>query len=250
VKFIRKTASSEGDANAPPAWIVSFTDMVTLLLAFFVLLQAFAHVQDPALFFVGRDAFKRAIAGLGIPGWLLGKDEKVRHDYLKVKHTMEEAEQKVPRNRVLDAQDEEIRQAFATIEDRMETSASDITEKLVERRMLALEFSGDSRSLAPGAVKELESIAVSLRQNMRYRGLTVYVISLSPDGKDTADRLLASSLRAGAVEDVLTRACGQAPAEFGWKFESWGAGGGGKWLESIGRMPEGTNTVVVITERE
>ena len=42
-----RTRPKQDKGNSVPAWIVSFSDMVTLLLAFFVLLQSFAKVQDP-----------------------------------------------------------------------------------------------------------------------------------------------------------------------------------------------------------
>ena len=65
-----------------PAWIISFTDMVTLLLAFFVLLQSFAHEQSPELFFEGQGSFKKAIVGYGIPRWLYGVKTKEKRDFL------------------------------------------------------------------------------------------------------------------------------------------------------------------------
>jgi flagellar motor protein MotB len=242
--------ASEENGEGPPAWIVSFSDMVTLLLAFFVLLQAFSHVQDPELFFVGRDAFKRAVAGLGIPGWLLGKEENVRQDYLKTRSPTEEAEHKIPKNRVLDAQDEDIRQAFDAVEKSMATETSQVADRLVERRAMSLAFAGSAQSLTGGAAKALSDFALTLRQNMRYRAITVHVIGLSSEPGDAEERLTVSSLRAKAVAEALADACSQAAAEFGWQFTSWGAGAGGKWLESTGRVPEGTNTVVVITERQ
>ena len=48
----RKKPQEEQDKV--PAWIVSFSDMITLLLAFFVLLQSIALEQDPALFHMGQ----------------------------------------------------------------------------------------------------------------------------------------------------------------------------------------------------
>ena len=54
-----------------PAYIVTFSDMVTLLLTFFVLLLTLAQVQDPELFNRGRDSFFESIRYCGL-GNLLG----------------------------------------------------------------------------------------------------------------------------------------------------------------------------------
>ena len=82
-----------------PGWIVSFTDMITLLLAFFVLLQAFAKERHPELFF----------AGLGIPDLLFGKMEKAEQSHWMKKHPTEPDEENMNRSRVLDAEDEDQR---------------------------------------------------------------------------------------------------------------------------------------------
>jgi len=104
MKDKQKTSQEEADQETP-AWIVSFTDMITLLLAFFIMLQTLAVLQDPELFHVGRDSFKRAIAGLGIPDWLFGKPERPRFDYHKRKHTSSDATYDIPRNRLIDEED-------------------------------------------------------------------------------------------------------------------------------------------------
>jgi len=247
---IQRGPKPEEADNGPPAWIVSFSDMVTLLLAFFVMLQAFAHMQDPALFFVGRDAFKRAIAGLGIPGWLLGKPENIRHEYHKTKYSTEPAKHKIPKNRVLDVEDEKIRQAFADMKQDMETRASDVMARLVDRRVLSLGFLPGAQALDPESKRELTALAVSMKQNMRYRPVTVYVIGLATGPGPALDQLRVSAQRARGVCRFLRESCAAAIRQSGWRVVSWGAGAGGKWLETLGGLPRGANTIVIITEKE
>ncbi len=59
-----------------PAYIVTFSDMVTLLLTFFVMLLSLASVQDPELFNRGRGAFAQTIKDLGL-GILYGKKQNL-----------------------------------------------------------------------------------------------------------------------------------------------------------------------------
>ena len=104
-----------------PGWIVSFSDMITLLLAFFVLLQAFAFEQDPELFYVGQGSFRRAIAGMGIPRFVRGKKPRVRREFIKSRHPTEEDPNDRPPKSVRDPEDEKIREIFAKIIADMET---------------------------------------------------------------------------------------------------------------------------------
>ena len=55
-----------------PAYIVTFSDMVTLLLTFFVMLLSLASVQDTELFDRGRGSFVLSIRILGL-GLLYGR---------------------------------------------------------------------------------------------------------------------------------------------------------------------------------
>lgn len=65
------------EPKAPiPAWLVSFGDMMTLILTFFILLVALAPTQDPVNVVKGLGSFEIALRGHGLPGLLSG-DEKV-----------------------------------------------------------------------------------------------------------------------------------------------------------------------------
>jgi flagellar motor protein MotB len=110
-------ANKPQEDNAPetPAWIVSFTDMITLLLAFFVLLQSFAKEQDPELYRQGQGAFKRSIAGFGIPNILFGQPELISGPANKKRYPTKESDEKKKSPRVIDNKDAAIRQAFERI---------------------------------------------------------------------------------------------------------------------------------------
>jgi len=242
----KKGPAKEG--QEPPAWIVSFTDMITLLLAFFVLLQTFSSMQDPELFFVGRDAFRRAIAGLGIPGLLLGKQQRPKFVYRKPKHSTEEAEHKIPKNRALDVEDEKIRQAFATMREAMTTESPEITSRLLEKRVPPIDFAPMRSELTAPAKSHLTDYAVDLQQNLQDRRITIHIIGFASDVKPLKEKYLVSAARAKAVEDFLRSACGDAAQHRGWRFVSWGAGAGGQWRQDLGRIPEQSDIAIVVTE--
>ncbi len=66
----RKKKPEEPKAGAP-AFIVTFSDMITLLLTFFVMLLSMAKTQtDTTKFMHGQNSFRTAVANLGLPGRL------------------------------------------------------------------------------------------------------------------------------------------------------------------------------------
>ncbi len=114
-----------------PGWIISFSDMITLLLAFFVLLQSFAYELEEGLFRQGQDSFKRAIDGLGVPSFLLGVHEQPGQNYLRVRHSVPETAE-VQDSPVYDQRDEMIRERFQKIMQEMASEATDNDERAID----------------------------------------------------------------------------------------------------------------------
>ncbi len=96
-----------------PGYIVTFSDMITLLLTFFVMLLSLADVQDPELFNSGRDAFLKSIKHIGL-GALFGREEMPHFGYVKDKHYIADPDE-LPARRTIDAEAEKIRRLFEQI---------------------------------------------------------------------------------------------------------------------------------------
>ncbi|HUT02218.1 MAG TPA: flagellar motor protein MotB [Phycisphaerae bacterium] len=237
------------DPPRAPTWIVSFSDMVTLLLAFFVLLQSFARVQDPELFFVGQGSFKRAIAGMGLPSWLLGRQDKPRREHIGLKHPMEEGEPVKPEPKTKDADGEKIRRMFADLKKELETSASDLSQKTIRVEPTPIRFEGPADRLSQSAKEYLQQFALDTQQTVRRESVRYYVVGLAADASGAGRQWAVSARRAASVEAYLSQllAAGRRRRD-GWSIYSWGAGAGGPWCQERGFLPERTHIVIAVVE--
>jgi len=224
---MKRDRAQQDESGQPevPAWIVSFTDMTTLLLAFFVMLMALAKEQNPELFYQGQGAFRRNIAGLGIPSWLFGKEQKLKSVSLKRRHPTEENKE-INRLRVLDPEDEEIRRIFHDLKQLIETHTSDT---VVESRSIItpIRFEPYQTSLSASAERYVKEFAVDLRQNVGWEGMRIYVIGSATDIQEDVEQWLLSARRAEAVADSLRRNLSIEAHEPAWQVFAWGVGSGG-----------------------
>ena len=233
------------DGGGAASWIVSFSDMVTLLLAFFVLLQTFAHTQDPELFFAGQGSFRRALSGLGLSTWLGGKNPSMINDFRKLKYPTPNPSDRDPEQPMIDADDEQIRNQFKKLRESMEVKSSDVADEVLNVFALPVSFSGGSSDLTDAAREYLTSFAFDLRQTSRRGEVKVYVIGLAADENSSKARWVLSARRADAAQRFLVQSLAADTGET-WDVYSWGAGDGGKWCETFGLVPERTHLAVAI----
>ncbi len=240
----RKRRQDEG--RSVPAWIVSFSDMVTLLLAFFVLLQSFAHVQDPELFFVGQGSFKSAIAGMGLPSWLLGREDKPEREHTNVKHPMDEGTPGEPGARNIDPDGEKIRKMFADLKKELDTSASDLVQETIRVEPTPIRFGGPECRLDDSAREYLQRFASDVAGTVRLESVRYYVVGLAADESQVARQWSVSARRARSVETYLAGLLLAGGSRRDWHIYSWGAGPGGEWCQQRGFIPERTHIVIAV----
>ena len=226
----KKSVIDEG--QSVPGWIVSFSDMVTLLLAFFVLLQTFAHVQDPELFYAGQGSFRRAVSGFGLSTMFSGEIEAPTRDWRKIKYPTDHKTKDLGVERVIDNDDEQIRQAFKKMRDEMEVQASSQQEKIASVFSTPIVFPAGGVDLDEAAMRYLGGLAADLRRTVDPDTTRLYIVGLAADEEDSRSRWIISARRAEAVHQALVRLLGGGSRR--WTLCCWGAGLGGRWCRKNG----------------
>lgn len=228
------------EENGPkvPGYIVTFSDMVTLLLTFFVMLLSLASVQDPELVDVGRNSFFESIRNLGI-GMLSGKKPRPDFGYAKTMHFINEPD-KLFEGRTIHAKEEEIRRIFNKLSQSMKILPSQVVSRKTNFSVTNIHFPRDRFDLNESARKFLRGFCRDLRQDAGREPIELYVLGLVDGGKSEQEQWLLSAKRARTVADYLRDTLSSAPDFQGqqmllkdrskWFVYSWGAGPGGDWV--------------------
>lgn len=98
----------EPEKQGAPAWMVSFGDMMTLILTFFILLVSLAHEQQSGLLAKGVGSFIVATRSFGLDGVLDGAEKEAIFSELRVRFNLPPEEDPERRTDFLDASDKEL----------------------------------------------------------------------------------------------------------------------------------------------
>ncbi|HEW78615.1 MAG TPA: hypothetical protein ENH34_01420 [Phycisphaerales bacterium] len=235
---MRRKRQIEPESAKVPAYIVTFSDMVTLLLTFFVMLLSLATVQDEELFNKGRESFLKSMRQLGL-GVLYGGMKEPDFGNVKIKYFISSSDE-LSKGRTIDAKEEEIRWVFSKISRSMTTMPSQIVAKKNSFSMTNIRFSPDDATLNASAKRFLTQFVLDLQQNPGSKTVKLYVLGLTGEGSGFAEsgkagpggaaekeQWILSARRAWAVADYLQNIL---PSGLKWPVYSWGAGPGGDWV--------------------
>jgi outer membrane protein OmpA-like peptidoglycan-associated protein len=238
---MKKVPQPEEKPEMVALWVISFTDMVTLMLAFFVMLQTLAKEKSGVLFKAGQGSFIRAIDGFGIPDLIYGQQQMSNVDYKKLRFPSQQASEDAPTGRVIDADGDAIRKSYEDIRQLIDSKAAELPSKALNVAVTPIRFATQDR-LDSDAAEYLNNFAANLRNDMPMGGYRVYVLGLAPDQPTLQEQLTVSAKRALAVENYLRDKL--VSGEQGPAIYSMGDGAASPWGKGI--TVSSTTAVVII----
>ena len=237
-----KPRKAQEDSSAKvPAYIVTFSDMVTLLLTFFVMLLSLAEVQDTDLFNAGQESFVRSIRNLGL-GALTGRKQRADLGYVQPRHFIAIPDEGF-KGRSLHAKEEEIRRLFKKVSRTVDTMPSQITASKTDFSVTNIRFSQGQTTLDQAAKRFLTEFSLNLQQNSEPRAIKLYVLGLTDDEETEKKQWITSAKRAYAVADFLKK---RLPSRLGWPVYSWGAGPGGQWVDKSSPIYQQSQILIAV----
>ena len=222
---LQKKAVEQGGPKVP-GYIVTYSDMVTLLLTFFVMLLSLAQVQDPELFNKGRDSFLESLRCVGL-GIFFGRKEMPHFGYIKIRYYIDNPDESFE-HRSIDAGGEEYRQNLAKIAKSMTVTESQIVAQKTNFSITNIHFGDGEVALDEMAKKFLREFCLNLQQSFSAKPVKLYVLGLACDAATEKQQWILSARRAQVVANYIRDSL---PSESKPAVFCWGAGPGGNWVE-------------------
>jgi outer membrane protein OmpA-like peptidoglycan-associated protein len=239
----------EEKGESAPLWIISFADMISLLMAFFVMLMTMATAKSGKLCNEGEGVFqetlygfRRSIAGFGLPGLFGNAGEALEFDTPKLYYPTT-GDEDPGTNRTIDASEEKLRRVFQRLGQRARTYPSQVQGRQPDFITVPIKFAAGQSVLDDSARQFLSTFVTDLTGFAPVERLRLYVLALAPEPDSESQRWLVSARRAQAVADFLRS---HLPAETGCRIFSWGAAGGGDWVSKDGPISQQSHVAIAI----
>lgn len=230
-------------APAVAAWIVTYSDMVTLLLTFFVMLLSMAKTQvEEHKFLAGQNSIRRALADFGLSGYLFNQNSGPEFEHPKPAYNIDEGDDE-PEDRSIDAQKEMLRRIMLEIEAKMKISPSQIDGVSKTFLPLKIRFASKSSTLNESAKKELYLYWTQIQTSIAGQEPIFYILGLAADETNPSQQWSLSARRAQAVKEYL-ESLNQTQNKL--PIFCWGAGSGGEWVGQSGLTAKETQIMIAL----
>jgi outer membrane protein OmpA-like peptidoglycan-associated protein len=229
----------EEKGEKAPLWILSFGDMVTNFMAFFILMQTFANTQKSDFLQTGESvaSFVAFPAGSGGPSWLFGRRPGMGREFGISKYAVEGDPDNAAPERIIDPDDDKLRKAFDDIRRESDTQAADVPAGRMRFFVTPIQFAAGQDSLDASALDFLSGMVAELEQITRDSRRCIYIVGAAPEAAPSKDQLLLSARRAQAVREALAQRLSPETRGDGSRLMAWGIGAGRQGLGAMDVQP-------------
>lgn len=245
---------SEEESVQVPVWIITFSDMTTNLLTFFVLLLSMGHVRDDTLFDEGYRLscyFLQSVkAGFGF------RDVKT-FEQPAIKYSVDEPEQ--PQGVTKDAREQRTRRLLDTLRRAMDTRPSQLASEGVDFTVASVRFERDEVALDEADRHWLSQFCADLQQTLDPAQTMLYVVGRTGRETTEAQSWLLAAKRSRAVADFIRQRLSAPAAQTAestdgnrlpWGVFWWGAGPGADWAGQDQPDPGKSQILIAVLKSE
>lgn len=226
-----------------PAYIVTFSDMVTLLLTFFVMLLSMAETQvEDHKFMAGQSSIRRALADFGLSGFLINQKSGPEFEHPRPAYNIDEGQDE-EEDRSIDSHTEMLRRILLEIETKMKISPSQIDGVSKTYLPMEIRFPPKSSTLNEEAKKELQLYWNQIQTSTINQEPILYILGLAADEPNPTLQWFLSARRAEAVKVYLESL---NKKKNGPPIFCWGAGNGGEWTGQSGLTTKETQIMITL----
>jgi flagellar motor protein MotB len=201
-------APQEEQGEKAPLWIISFADMISLLMAFFVMLLTMADTQSGKLCNPGEGVFERTVfgfkstvSGLGLPG-LFGKaGEPAYFEYGKSHYNVAGDSNDVE-GRVIDASEERVRRLFGQVRKGMKTYSRLQKSTRINFAVTPIVFEAGQAELDEDDKRFLKKFGANLEESGNIQ-TDIYIMGGATEKLPEEQQWILSVRRAKAAGDYL-----------------------------------------------
>ena len=236
----------EEKRGGAPAYLVTFSALVTLLMLFFALLLTMTTTQGGGGLGKGRyaatqESFLRSIRTFGL-GVLYRRKTTPDFGNIKIKYFISNPDKQFE-GRTIDAKEENIRRLFKKVTQSTKSTPSQIVAETTKFSITDIHFPTGDATLNDSAKKFLTQFTLDLQQDSNAREIKLYVLGLASEEMTEKKQWIVSARRAQAVSDFLNDAL---PSESQWPVYSWGAGPGGYWVSHDGLISKQSQILIAV----
>lgn len=251
MKKQKQTGVTEEKGERAPIWIISFADMISLLMAFFVMLLTMSTARSGKLCNEGETfdetlyGFRRSIAGFGVPGVFGAPGGALYFDSSKVYYPISDGND-TDVIRTIDAREEKTRRTFNRLNRRAKAYESQIQGRQPDFVVTPIAFSKGQFVLDESAKQFLSKFTANLQESAPIQRLNLYVVGLAPQESDEKQQWVLSVKRAQVVANFLRD---KLPTSSKWPVYSWGVGTGGDWVGQDSPISKQSQILIAVLKR-